>query len=195
MQRSPRGPLNTGKTKHSPADIGLPIGGSHEPKSALVFRCVHRASVVSSAVSTAETRFRDSAAFAAAAGHPLLSPSRRPAPDWCPRTELNRDPSFRKRLLDPFELRGQRRFGVPSQPESIRKLRPHCPAKRNSGATRRSGRVQPPPPARPRFFRPVAERLGRPAPAGIYYGLVRRVGRQIRMSFKTTRWMLAGRRV
>src|SRR6266545_1982702 len=25
---------------------------------------------------------------------------------WYPRTELNRDPSFRKRLLYPFELRG-----------------------------------------------------------------------------------------
>src|SRR5262245_32268832 len=26
---------------------------------------------------------------------------------WYPRTELNRDPSFRKRLLYPFELRGR----------------------------------------------------------------------------------------
>jgi hypothetical protein len=29
---------------------------------------------------------------------------------WCPRPELNRDQTFRKRLLYPFELRGLKPF-------------------------------------------------------------------------------------
>ena len=29
---------------------------------------------------------------------------------WCPRPELNRDHTFRKRVLYPFELRGLSRF-------------------------------------------------------------------------------------
>ena len=42
-------------------------------------------------------------------------------------------------------------------------------------------------------FRKVAECLYRHAPTGIYYGLVKRGGRQFRKSFKTTDRKLADR--
>ena len=51
-QMNYRDTMNTEKTKHSPSDTGLPFGDLPEQTPALVFRCVHRASVVSSPVPT-----------------------------------------------------------------------------------------------------------------------------------------------
>ena len=48
-----RDTMNTEKTKHSLADIRSLIGAFLEKEPALVFLCVHRVSVVLSAVATA----------------------------------------------------------------------------------------------------------------------------------------------